>query len=335
MWFKKLTGFPEKSPNQVRENLILEDDVLISKVTGESFACGSLSIPSLRELRAKVQSIDLPEGRLSVKELVADAQVLHVDKENSGSLFQVASQFNLLEMVSPEVSPESGVDGYEYDHTQGPACAIAAGAGTIYRNYFVMVDGKFGQSSNRQIDTLFDMGKALGNTNNKLWSMKNGYALASEYGLNVINKSLSNKNEKELDELRAFLRIGLQKNTEVTLSSSKHKVSQVYCSALPVAYSQHASDLWRPFASLVLEASYEATLCAAILNAVHLENRADGNKKVFLTMLGGGAFGNESSWIMNSIERALLLYKDVGLEVYIVSYGSSNHQVRSLVNKFN
>jgi len=30
-----------------------------------------------------------------------------------------------------------GVTRYQHDHTQGPACAIACGAATIYRNYFV------------------------------------------------------------------------------------------------------------------------------------------------------------------------------------------------------
>jgi transposase len=50
-------------------------------------------------------------------------------------------QFNLLEMTSPSVSPEHGVTRYQDDHTQGPACAIAAGAATIYRNYFAPVGG--------------------------------------------------------------------------------------------------------------------------------------------------------------------------------------------------
>lgn len=39
--------------------------------------------------------------------------------------------FGRLEMISPEVTPEAGVDQYEYDHTKGPACTIAAGAGTF------------------------------------------------------------------------------------------------------------------------------------------------------------------------------------------------------------
>ena len=251
MWFKKLTGFSEESPQQIRKNLLLDGDTLTSKITGKSFTCGTLSTPSLGELRQQTQNIELA-GQLSVSEIIADVQDLHIDTSNADSLFQVASQFNLLEMVSPDISPESGIDGYENDHTQGPACAIAAGAGTIYRNYFVSINGKQGQSLKSQIDTLFDMGQALGNEQNTLWQMRNGYALASEAGLQQINNSLKCKTEAEIDELRQLLRVGIQQNTEVTISPTKHKVSQIYCSALPVGYSQHSVVQWQAFASLVL-----------------------------------------------------------------------------------
>ena len=65
---------------------------------------------------------------------------MHADPELDGALFQVASQFNLLEMTGPSATPEDGVTRYSADHTQGPACAIAAGAATIYRNYFAPVE---------------------------------------------------------------------------------------------------------------------------------------------------------------------------------------------------
>lgn len=341
MWFKKLTGFAEKSPSQVRENLFIEDNRLVSNVSGQSFAYGSLSTPNLKELREQVQSLNMENGKLSLQEIVADTQDLHCDIDNAGSLFQVASQFNLLEMVSPEISPESGIDGYEYDHTQGPACAIAAGAGTIYRNYFAHVKGGVGQSADNQIDTLVDLGESLGNASNDLWVMKNGYALASKSGLEKISEILLGKNDLEIDEFRKLLRIGLQNNTEVTIGDSKHTVSQAYCSALPVAYSQHSAELWQPFASLVLEASYEATICAAIINIANnsannpVNSLGDKKNKVFLTMLGGGAFGNEPSWIINAIERAVTRYKHYMLEVFIVSYGASNSNVKALINRFN
>lgn len=329
MWFKELTGFAEESPEQVRKNLVLEGENISSNVTGKTFACGSLTLPNLGELTEALKTIEQPVGKLTLSEIVADVQELHRDKANAGSLFQVASQFNLLEMVSPEVSPEAGIDGYEYDHTQGPACAIAAGAGTIYRNYFAPVNGHIGQSIDYQINALYDIGVALGNESGSLWKMKNGYALVSEKGLNSVAEKIMNKSESEIDKLRQLLRIGLQQNTEVTISDSKHKITQAYCSALPVAYSHYSTELWKPFATLVLQASYEATLCAAIINTVKT-----GNNKVFLTLLGGGAFGNKTSWIINAIERALTKHKNTNIDVFIVSYGSSNHKVKALVEAF-
>jgi hypothetical protein len=59
----------------------------------------------------------------------------------------------------------------------------------------------------------------------------------------------------------------------------------------------------------------------------------NGSNKLFLTLLGGGAFGNEPAWIIGGIERALTLYKDVELDVAIVSYGSPNPYIQQLVSQ--
>ncbi|MDU9049961.1 MAG: hypothetical protein Q3M30_14025 [Candidatus Electrothrix sp. Rat3] len=328
-WFEELTGFLEKNPDQVRRNFSLDGSMLVSKVNGWELVWGRLETPTLAELRERVPSVKGGARKITVREVVADTQILHADPANAGSLFQVASQFNLLEMVSPNVTPEQGVGIYENDFTQGPACAIAAGAGTIYRNYFAPVKGRVGQTAGNQIDCLADMGKALGNTDNRLWRMCNGYALPARDGLVEISNRLRSLREDELDGLRRLLRIGIQWDTQVTLGSSSHLVSQAYCSALPVAYSAFSVGLWQHFARLVLEASYEATICAAILNR---ENT--GNNNVYLTLIGGGAFGNEADWIMDSIKRVLTLYADYNINVVMVSYGSSKPHVRQLVSEF-
>jgi len=329
MWFEALTGFREESPQQVRENIIVDGEMLKSRVNGKSMTCGRLETPSLAELRERVRGNKCEAGRISVREVVANVQSLHTDESLAGSLFQVASQFNLLEMVSPSITPEHGVGIYENDHTQGPACAIAAGAGTIYRNYFAGTNGYVGQTARDQINCLADIGEALGNADNDLWEMRNGYALASHDGLINISERLRMASEEQLDELRSLLRIGIQWNTQVTLAGSSHKVSQAYCSALPIAYCKHALNLWERFALLVLESSYEATICAAILNS-----RRNGNRKVFLTLLGGGAFGNAAAWIIGGIERTLRLYEHFDLDVAIVSYDLSKQCVRELVDRF-
>jgi hypothetical protein len=327
MWFEALTGFAEGSPQQVREQITVDGNTLKSHVNGKVLVCGRLETPTLAELRARAQASGHGRGKISVREVVANVQHLHTDAAHAGSLFQVASQFNLLEMASPGVTPEQGVGIYEHDHTQGPACAIAAGAGTIYRNYFARVNGKTGQSASSQIDCLADIGAALGNAENRLWEMRNGYALASHSGLVEVTRRLQVASERELDGWRELLRIGIQWKTQVTLNDCQHTVTQAYCSALPVAYSRHPAPLWAPFARLVLEAAYEATMCTAILNAA-----SQGNHRVFLTMLGGGAFGNETAWIIGAIQRALTLYQAVDLDVAIVSYGAPNQAIRQLIN---
>lgn len=328
-WFAQLTGFQETSPNLVRQNITVEGERLTSHMNGRTFACGRLETPDLAELRQRVQAEGHGSGTLSLRELVANVQDLHADVANAGSLFQVASQFNLLEMVSPAITPEQGVGIYEHDLTQGPACAIAAGAGTIYRNYFVPLQGQIGQTKERQIDCLADLGRALGNTDDRLWRMQNGYALASRSGLAEIAHRLQTAGPDEIDALRRLLRIGIQWRTQVTLRQATHQVSQAYCSALPVAYANHPPELWEAFARLVLEGAYEATLCAAILNW-----RNGGSNRLFLTLLGGGAFGNELDWILDSLERPLRRYQHWGLDVVIVSYGASNRHVQQSVMRF-
>lgn len=328
-WFEKLTGCSEDSIENVRKHLTVEGTRLSSRLNGQSWVCGELQIPTLAHLRECVHQVQRDPKTIAVSEVVANVQKLHADSANTHALFQVASQFNLLEMVSPGVTPERGVGIYENDFTQGPACAIAAGAGTIYRNYFVNVHGHVGQSADHQIDCLAGVGALLGNTGQRMWKSVNGYALPTAGGLKEINQRLANMDEFQVDRIRQALQIGLQWNTQVTLDSASHTVSQAYCSAMPVAYTGHDSDLWAPFAKLVLDSAYEATICAAILNA-----ERTGDNRLFLTMLGGGAFGNEPDWIVDAMRRSLDLYFESGLDIVIVSYGRSNQNVQQLLAEF-
>lgn len=326
MWFRDLTGFDETSPDEVRRQLSQSGNRLHSRVNGKSWICGRLEVITLGELRGRCELITSGSS-LKLDEVVSDAQTLHKDPSNAGALFQVASQFNLLEMVGPSISPEAGVGIYENDRTQGPACAIAAGAGTIYRNYFVPVNGHLGQSSSNQIDCLEEIGSLLDNTDHRHWKMQNGYALASAAGLKTIATRLEAMSEPQQDEVRRRLKVGIQWDVQVTLAGCTHLVTQVYCSAMPVAYSGHSYDAWKPFAALILEAAYEATLCAGRLNA-----QQTGNRTVFLTQLGGGAFGNESTWILQAIERACRLHQHSGLSVKMISYGAPDPMLQRLCN---
>jgi hypothetical protein len=334
-WFEKLTGFREESYDDTRAKLKVEGSQLQSLINGKSYSIGELELVPLQTLRDRVKSTGTLPGQLKVSVVTGDVRQMHQSSENAGALFQVASQFNLLEMVSPSVTPERGVTIYQNDRTQGPACAIAAGAATIYRNYFAPVGGHNGQTTERQFDGLADLGNALGSALNQpveaLWEMKNGYALCTRPGLDAIAGHLGALSPDQVDALRGKLCIGIHHDVEVTDASVKHRplVSQAFCSALPVAYTRVPPSYWEAFASLVLEAAYEATILAAVHNA-----QRGASNVVLLTQLGGGAFGNHNDWIDAAIRRALELMSGFALDVKLVSYGAPSPAILQLAEDF-
>lgn len=334
-WFETLTGFKEGTYAWTQQRLAVEGDRLRSLVNGRSYAIGHLDIVSLATLRQRVAQGDGAMGRLKVTAIGGDVGDMHSQASLRGALFQVASQFNLLEMIGPSMTPEHGVTRYHSDLTQGPACAIAAGAATIFRNYFVPLQGGIGQTADRQVDCLAPLGQALAARSRRpveaLWAMQNGYALCGGSSLRAIADCLGQSDETDLDRLRGLLQIGLHSDVEVT-DHHTHPgplVSQAFCSALPVAYGAHPVASWAGFARLVLEAAYEATLCAAVLNA-----RRGASNIVLLTRLGGGAFGNADAWIDAAMIRALDLMRDMALDVRLVSFGEPPQSMRAIEQRF-
>jgi hypothetical protein len=317
-WFEDLTGFQEAGYEATRAKLRVEGDRLLSLANGRSWRIGRLETPSLAELAERAApALAATRGPLRVRNLAADAHALHTQPALAGSLVQVASQFNLLEMTHYSVTPEDGVTRYQHDPTQGPACARAAGAATIYRNYFAPVGTHIGQNHAHQIDTLADLRAAL--PGGERITMRNGYALADSATLQAIKSALEQASPDTLDTLRSHLRIGLHWDVEVTAAGAPEGqcVSQAYCSALPVSYNRDSNPAhWQPFARLVLEAAYEATLLAGVINTA----RPGGHNRVYLTLLGGGAFGNPREWILDAIRRALARVRGQALDVCLVSY---------------
>ncbi len=326
-WFRQLFGFAEQGYVQTQRRFRAEGVKLHADADPpRSFHVGTLDMPSLAELRAQAGAPDVrAAARLAVDTVRADAHQLHAWPEAHGALIQVASQFNLLEMPGPGVTPEDGITAYQHDRTQGPACAMACAPATVYRNYLVSVDGAVGQTAARQINTLADLDRAIGIPGIR---MQNGYAMLDAGTVQAIGRHIGALDEPGRDRLRACLRIGLHSDTEVTAHGAppQQRVTQAFCSALPVAYNRAPREHWAPFASLVLEATYEATLLAAVLN-----QRRTGNPRAYLTLVGGGAFGNESGWIHQALRRALLRVRSHPLEVVVVCYRDVPAELRELI----
>lgn len=327
-WFRDLAGFGEVAGpggyDLTQSRFVVEGDRLRSLVNDRTFGIGRLELLSVGDLRQRANANPCVAGPRRARTVRGDAGQLHAVRENHGALFQVASQFNLLEMTGPGVTPEAGVSGYANDNTQGPACAIAAGAATIYRNYFAPVRGQIGQRSHRQLDGLASLASALARRPDApmqaLWSMKNGYAMFEPASVDRLSQHLAELNERELTALRHLLRIGVQWGVQVTSPAAEagQQVTQAFCSALPIGYHhgpQHMAANWEPLARLVLDALYEATLWAAVVNA-----QSGGSTTALLTFVGGGVFQNKLAWIRAAIERAVRAVAGHDLDIAVVYF---------------
>lgn len=351
-WFSGLFGFAETSYADVKRWLrvtpatVGSGVVLESLVTGAKYNAGRFETPTLDSLRRRGAGVALP-GRLQVYNDIGDVAAKHAVSDNRHATFQVASQFNCLEFVGPSVVPEDGVTGYKNDRTQGPACSIACGPATVYRNYFAPVSGpgtpsQEGQTRDCMLDCLADVSDLLGNVEGRLFEVRGGYTMADEAKLSELNVRLEELEAKAgLDVLRAALRVGVHEDVQVTstnwgtrgVEDALQEVSQVFVSACAVARNRSSrAESWEKFASLVLEAAYEATMWTALLTADRHRGE-QGSRKVFLTSLGGGVFGNSMDWVARAIRKSCERFKDYALDVYVITYSGEVHPLLQQLEK--
>lgn len=323
VWFEKLFGFKEKPFLTTRASFSIDEDNWLvcpsAPLATRSLYIGEFGTPSVAELKQlclalKSTASGLGGLRFEHQTDPSGVNAMILDPANANCVFQAASQFNCLEMPSPGVTPRQGITDYVNDPTQGPKCALACPAALVYRNY--LCRGGIGQGDT-QIDCLQDVGALLGNKDGALWHMQNGYALPRDRSS---MQAIGSRLEADAELVRGVhnaLRVGVHWSTSV-YPPAAHRVTQVFASALPVAYSSLCPpEDWQPFASAVLAAAYDATLLVAEKIAKSEERRV----VVFLTKLGGGVFGNSADWISIAIEEALARHADAPLDVRLIHYG--------------
>jgi hypothetical protein len=213
-WYGQLFGVEESSNYaSVQANFQINSDAtMTSLANGQTFQVGNFSTPTLSSLRShgiallRAYHAEQAKDSAAITELkyqhVVQGDVLLEHAQHPGAVLQAASQFNCLEFPSWQCLPEQGVTAYAHDHTQGPACALACAAGTVYRNYFADVDFHaldnaagsavgagptatpaatvpvLGQSKHRQINNLDLLQRALNNDAEKYFNVLNGYVFA-------------------------------------------------------------------------------------------------------------------------------------------------------------
>ena len=341
-WYELLFGIAEsKVYSAVQSNFKVNREMgtMLSKANNRTFQIGTFTTPTLSHLRLvgkeSLRNYLNEVGGFSFDHVV-QGDVLLEHAKYPGALFQAASQFNCLEFPTWKSLPEDGVTFYAQDRTQGPACALACAAGTVYRNYFVEFGsagaGVVGQTKDRQLNNLDELELALGNREEKYFSILNGYTFSDgeeplrrlaaviaaaqepQQQLETIFSAASSAqydskssdttataatptapislSSHSYEQLLGLVKVGLHADVGVDFRSrfggviahtgsgsecggegsysigDRITVTQAYCSALSCAYSGISNDHWEPLARLVLDANYEATLWAGVLNAL-------------------------------------------------------------------
>lgn len=306
-WFYELIGFKEKVWDFSLESI---PDKIKNKM-------GNFKLLSLSELE---QEIDLSKYetndiQLNVitrnefyKEEKFDTSSIQCKSKNN-SIYQVASNFNCLEVSSEFDNPFDGnyLSFLMSDETQGPSAA----GGCVFGSILIL-----SKHNQNRISLLKDIG--LNDKNGKL-----------------NEKKMSKKDIDELDKNYKKIKIGYLENTTAVIDRNQTlnnkikvdlegpKINQVYTSTCIVRQQSKKSLLIQQY---FLRVSYESIYLLAIKNQ---------SPELVLTFIGGGVFNNDINTIIRIICKTHIKYskylkKDcvVKLPVYMPRYDDN------LVNEF-
>ncbi|MBN9414306.1 hypothetical protein ABS71_11095 [bacterium SCN 62-11] len=248
-------------------------------------SAGRFQTCSLRSLAGSAGSGRLRLWALTGAHSVTDIGALQASAPPQ-SLFQVASQFNCLEAPGARMVR---VADYFYDPTQGPRASISAYPGTLLRHYRAPdgAGGHFVQSQGgRQLNLLGAVQAPV----------QSGYLTSQDI---TRPDDFAQRLERDFDQLE----VGVHEGLDVVLGAQWDgpvrpgtRISQVFTSTLAAGGYGRLEPVHLEICRHLLRAAYLGTLLAA----VKLRQR-----RVVLTLIGGGVFGNPLQLIWESILWAL------------------------------
>ena len=323
-WFEEAFGFVEMVGNESNfKKTQSKLQALFRNGAINEIDAGEFRLVSLKDF---VGQKHVTEGLVHLGNLVGDVSKLLIDPHNDNATFQVASQFNCLEMIQESSTPLDGITIYQEDRTQGPICALATPAGTAFRNYLVPIGGHLGQ-----VPEQIDASRELRNYFGQVGSFQNGYLFFTKEEIAHLNSRL----QKDSEKVKRLLQVGDHTNLGVFKEGHlfPHHVHYVLCSGLPISYqsSSASSADWGYLSEVILDATYENTLRIAIKN--NQQNHV--NQPCYLTLVGGGVFGMDTNQIFRAILRACTLVAREGaqLDVKVVHYKQVNESFEFLGKK--
>jgi len=233
-----------------------------------------------------------------------DVAFLQSNPNYKNCVFQVASNFNLVEGGREKVTPDSSnfCTNYRWDRTQGPTAAISAAPAAIVRVYGAFYDPNtpspsWPQTKKKQVNILAPVSEHF--------PMKNGYV----YWLGAQLPKFPKPGTKPYRDLLKKTYIGYHKNIQVTtghrtpsyvegVNSPEQFIDQVFGAAVNLGEGTDSGKFNKTVpdcldrCKFALEQSYECAYAGSI---------TEGRQHLVLTLIGGGAFNNDREQIYETI----------------------------------
>lgn len=291
---------------------------ILTLKNNDQYQAGKFRTPTVDELEEQIKKIPPPSSDKNNKmNIFVVENNIDVGKQhlcaNDDDIFQVASQFNALEMIDSSKTPNDGISIYQFDKTQGPTCALACLPGTFVRNYYYNMPVQFNALDCTGLGKYF----------------KNGYLLIPVDKTEEAYHTLAAEYKK--------IKIPMMLDTQVMgkiggkYVETKTLVNQVFNSSLPIGVYDNGSDVYmHDISNIFLKIAYYSILVLAVLKYKETNRRV----KVNLTLIGVGAFNNNIHSCINRLCEIMIKFKDYPLDVYINSYWQ--HDLVELnINRFN
>lgn len=288
-----------------------------------------------------------------LSEALKQTDILYLQANNPGAAFQIASNLNCLEggmggdksTMGPNKDQQPRLEDMQLMAVQGENASLGTMGATILRKYAYHAKQPINlleNLENKNILTVNKNGKinsitrALNDKDipdimigtHKNVKVTSGYYPPVTYGKIPQEKSYQ-------DQAQFLLINGIvakQKNGNLrdpfyvfnkTMDPKQEvRIDQIFTAAIDLNTTRKIQSAVikkltkteaETTARVLLQAQYEGTILAAALN---------GAKKLFLTFVGGGSFGNKISWILDALDNPTIVEAVAlsGLEVILVVY---------------
>ena len=296
----------------------------VNSKNGRLFSYGSFSTPTIRELTESVHALasckdddkrfvksnqGRPRVRLTTRSGVDIGALQGNLKTSDFAMVQVASNFNCLENPRRGTPLDSGrfVDKAYLDCTQGPAAVFGTTSSYLYRCHF------------------YGGGQSLGHSTINLLEHTSQYFGVQNGKITLTGNEASIETSAQIYDIARDVCIGMHVDCPVMFGRD----SRTLISTGPVAANFAGYETSRPWSyplvDHVLSASINLhdymigenknlddryidnivrTLLRAAYEGVYLAAILRKRKKLYLTLIGGGSFGNPLPVVVDELQRA-------------------------------